>query len=104
MKTFKEFLIEANTTQRLAARALELVKVHRNNDPDKFEVYLNLLKKAQKRSSTDEEDYPGRTAARRDKYLIPSHRTDSFPELAGTSTITKNPKKLRKQRAIGEII
>jgi hypothetical protein len=102
MKTFKEFLIEANTTQRLAARALELVKVHRN-DPEKFKVYLNLLKKAQKRSSTDEEEYPGRTAARRDKYLIPSHRTSSFPELAGTSTITKNLKKLRKQRALGEI-
>ena len=47
MKTFKEFLIEANTTQRLAARALELVNVHLN-DPDKFKVYLNLLKKAQK--------------------------------------------------------
>ena len=103
MNTFKEFLIEANTTQRLAARALELVNVHLN-DPDKFKVYLNLLKKAQKRSSTDEEEYPGRTAARRDKYLIPSYRTGSFPELEGISTITKNPKKLRKQRALGEIV
>jgi hypothetical protein len=102
MKTFKEFLIEANTTQRLAVRALELANVHRN-DPEKFKVYLDLLKKAQKRNSTDEEEYPGRTAARRDKYLEPSYRLSSEERLRNPSTVTKNPKKLRKQRAIGEI-
>jgi hypothetical protein len=97
MKTFKQFIEESDTTLRLVRRSAELI--HKNPD-----VYKNLLKKASERlNPKDSIDYPGRTSARRDKTLIPSHRTSSFPELAGISTKTKDPKKLRKQKALKEI-
>ena len=103
-KTFKEFveevsLLETQTTQRIVQRSAELIKSGKNP-----EIYKNLLRKALNRlNPKDNVDYPGREAARKDKYLIPSGRTSSFPELAGVSTRTKNPKKLRKQRALGEL-
>lgn len=98
-KTFKEFVEETQTTQKLAQRSAELIKSGKNP-----EVYKNLLRKALNRlNPKDDVDYPGREAARKDKHLIPSGRTSSFPELAGVSTRTKNPKKLRKQRALGEL-
>ena len=97
MKTFKQFIEESDTTLRLVRRAAELI--HKNPD-----VYKNLLKKASERlNPKDSIDYPGRTSARKDKTLIPSHRTSSFPELSGISTRTKDPKKLRKQKALKEI-
>jgi hypothetical protein len=80
----------------------QLSKQNKNN-PEKFKTYIDLIRKTKKRLDNKEEDYPGRTSARKDKYLIPSNRTSSFPELSGISTRTKNPKKLRKQRALGEI-
>lgn len=99
MKTFQQFILEASATERLIRRSAELIKANKNPD-----VYKGLLKKATERlRPKDKIDYPGRTSARRDKTLIPSHRTSSFPELAGISTKTKDPKKLRKQRALGEI-
>ena len=99
MKTFQQFILEASATERLIRRSAELIKANKNP-----ELYKGLLKKATERlRPKDKIDYPGRTSARRDKTLIPSHRTSSFPELAGISTKTKNPKKLRKQRALGEI-
>lgn len=100
MKTFKQFLDEASTTQRLKMATLKKIGATKDNER---EVYKNLLKSIIKRQGPDYPDYPGRDAARRDKKLMPSHRTSSFPELVGLSTRTKNPKKLRKQRAIGEI-
>lgn len=103
MKTFKEFLLESKTTQELIRRSAEMIKKSQGN-PDKVEVYKNLLKKAAERlKHKDPYDYPGRESARKDKMLIPSGRTSSFPELSGVSTRTKNPKKLRKQRALKEI-
>jgi hypothetical protein len=107
MKTFKEFLEEAQSSQKVADRALKLIKIHQNN-PDKLKMYLGLFKKAKKRVEEkdnpfeDKINYPEREAARRDKYKIPSHRTDSFPQEAGKLEITKNAKKLRKQKATGE--
>lgn len=99
MKTFQQFILEASATERLIRRSAELIKANKNS-----EVYKDLLKKAIERlRPKDSIDYPGRTSARRDKTLIPSHRTSSFPELASISTRTKDPKKLRKQRALGEI-
>ena len=99
MKTFQQFILEASATERLIRRSAELIKANKNP-----EVYKGLLKKATERlRPKDDIDYPGRSSARRDKTLIPSHRTSSFPELAGISTKTKDPKKLRKQRALGEI-
>ena len=97
MKTFKQFIEESDTTLRLVRRAAELI--HKNPD-----VYKNLLKNASERlNPKDSIDYPGRTSARKDKTLIPSGRTSSFPELSDISTRTKNPKKLRKQKALKEI-
>lgn len=99
MKTFKQFLLEASTTHRLKM----LVAKRLDERPTNVEVYKNLLASIRKREKPDTYDYPGREDARKDKTLIPSGRTSSFPELAGISTRTKNPKKLRKQRALGEI-
>lgn len=103
MKTFSQFIKESKTTQRLIIKSAELIKRNKDN-PEKVQLYKNIIKKAQQRlKSNDNIDYSGRTAARKDKNLIPSHRTSSFPELSNVSTTTKNPKKLRKQRALGEI-
>lgn len=103
MKTFRQFCEQSEITKRLLRKSGELLKSHKDN-PSKVEIYKKLIKSIRSRlSSNDGIDYPGRTAARRDKYLIPSHRTSSFPELSGISTKTKNPKKLRKQKALGEI-
>ena len=74
------------------------------DDPEKIKGYKNLLNKIREREEPNQKlDYLGRESARRDKYFIPSHRTSSFPELSGIKTVTKSPKKLRKQKAIGEI-
>lgn len=102
MKTFQEFLYESSITQRLKLKTAEMIKKHQDN-PEKLEVYKTLLKRIREREKTSNIDYPGREAARRDKTLIPSGRTSSFPELAGRDTTTQNPKKRRKQRALGEI-
>ncbi len=99
MKTFSEFLYEASTIQRLKIAAAKKIAA---KHPDSS-VYKNLLKRIREREAPLYPDYPGREDARRDKTLIPSGRTSSFPELEGISTRTKNPKKLRKQRALGEI-
>lgn len=99
MKTFKEFLLEVSATQKLKLLVAKRLKER----PSNTEVYKNLLASIRKREASDTYDYPGRESARRDKTLIPSGRTSSFPELSGISTKTKNPKKLRKQRALGEI-
>ena len=102
-KTFKEFMEDTTTTQRLKIKTIEAIKKYKNN-PEKIEVYKNLLNKIRERHNPNQKlDDLRRASARKDKYLIPSHRTSSFPELSGIKTITKNPKKLRKQKAIGEI-
>ncbi len=97
MKTFKQFLCEASITQRLKIATAKLIKKNGNNP-----VYKTLLDRIRERQAPPYPDYPGREFARKDKTLIPAGRTSSFPELAGISTITKNPKKLRKQKALGE--
>lgn len=103
-KTFKEFVEESTTTQRLKIKTVEAIKKYKDN-PEKIKVYKNLLNKIRERETPNQKlDYLGRESARRDKYLIPSHRTSSFPDLSGVKTVTKNPKKLRKQKAIGEIL
>lgn len=103
MKTFEQFIFETTTTERLVRKSAEMIKKY-HKDPEKLEVYRNLLRRASSRlDQKNRIDYPGRSSARKDKTLIPSHRTSSFPELAGISTKTKNQKKLRKQRALGEI-
>jgi hypothetical protein len=102
LKTFKEFLEESAIARKILDRAMVLANQNKNNS-EKFKTYIDLIRKTKKRLDNKEEDYPGRTSARKDKYLIPSNRTSSFPELSGISTRTKNPKKLRKQRALGEI-
>jgi hypothetical protein len=99
----KLYLMESKTTERLFRKSAELMNKHRDN-PDKREIYKTLLKRARERlKDKSPYDYPGRESARKDKVLIPSGRTSSFPELSGISTITKNPKKLRKQRALKEL-
>lgn len=103
MKTFKQFILEATATERLVQQSAKLIKSSQDN-PEKLKIYKNLLKRSLERlRPKDPIDYPGREAARKDKYLIPSGRTSSFPELENIPTITKNPKKLRKQRALKEI-
>lgn len=97
MKTFKQFLYEASTTQRLKIATAKLIAKNPKNS-----VYKTLLGRIKERQAPIYPDYPGRETARKDKTLIPSGRTSSFPELEGISTITKNPKKLRKQKALGE--
>lgn len=102
-KTFKKFMEESTTTQRLKIKTVEAIRKYKDN-PEKIKVYKNLLNKIRERQNPNQElDYLGRESARKDKNLIPSHRTSSFPELSGIKTVTKNPKKLRKQKAIGEI-
>jgi hypothetical protein len=98
MKTFKQFLLESSTTQKLKIAVAKKIAATDN------EVYKKLLKRIRERETQhDYPDYPGRQSARRDKNLIPSNRTSSFPKLAGVSTQTKNPRKLRKQKALKEI-
>lgn len=99
MKTFKQFLWEASTTHRLKIATAKLIAKNPKNS-----VYKILLDRIKERQSPLYPDYPGRESARKDKTLIPSGRTSSFPELEGTSTRTKNPKKLRKQKALGELL
>lgn len=99
MKTFKQFLFETSATQRLKTRVAKRIAER----PSNVEVYKDLLARIREREKTPSPDYPGRESARKDKTLIPSGRTSSFPELSGIATRTKNPKKLRKQRALGEI-
>jgi hypothetical protein len=101
MKTFQEFLYEASTTQRLKIATAKLIAKNPDN-PDNS-VYKTLLDRIRERQAPLYPDYPGRESARKDKTLIPSGRTSSFPELEGISTTTKNPKKLKKQKALGEI-
>lgn len=102
MKTFQEFLYEASVEQRLRTKLIELMSKHRNN-PDKFKIYKDFLKRVNDRSKPSFPDYPGRESARRDKHLYPSGRMSSHPGEENPPTVTKNPKKLRTQRAIGEI-
>ena len=97
MKTFKQFLYEASTTQRLKIATAKLITKNPKNS-----IYKTLLDRIKERQAPIYPDYLGRESARKDKTLIPSGRTSSFPELEGISTITKNPKKLRKQKALGE--
>lgn len=105
MKTFQEFLEEAISRQhqQIKVRLAHLIKQH-ENDPEKKEIYKNILNTRLEKQRPEYPDYEGRESARKDKYLIPSYRTSSFPKLAGQSTQTKNSKKLRKQKALGEII
>lgn len=103
MKTYSEFIAEATSaTQRLKIEVAKRIKQHHNN-PEKVKVYKNLLNKIRERQAPIYPDYPGRESARQDKFLTPSDRPSSFPQLVGISTRTKNPKKLKKQRALGEI-
>jgi hypothetical protein len=101
MKTFTQFL-EESTTKQLKLRAAHLIAKHRDN-PEKVSVYKTLIDRIKERESPTDIDYPGRESARRDKRLYPSHRMSSYPNEDNPSTRTKNPKKLRKQRALGEI-
>ena len=103
MKTFKQFILEATATEKLLNKTIEKLKASKNN-PKKIEIYKPLLNRTKERlNPRGPYDYPERESARKDKYLIPSSRSSSFPELVGVSTITKNPKKLRKQRALKEL-
>ena len=103
MKTFSQFLFEASTTQRLKLRAAQLIVKHKDN-PEKSRVYKDFLNKIREKESSSYPDYPGRESARRDKRLIPSHRMSSHPNEDNPSTETKNPKKRRKQKVLGEIL
>jgi hypothetical protein len=102
MKTFQEFLYEATVAQRIKARALQLLVKHKDN-PEKFEVYKAFIKRLNERDKPAFPEYAGRTSSRRDKHLYPSGRMSSHPGEENPSTVTRNPKKLRKQRALGEI-
>ena len=102
MKSFSQFLLEATTTQRLKLRAAKLVSKHKDN-PEKLEIYKTLLNKIREREAPSYPDYPGRESARKDKKLIPSFRMSSHPGEDNPSTQTKDPKKTRKQKAIGEL-
>jgi hypothetical protein len=99
MKTLKQFLYEASSTQRLKIATAKKIAKHPKNS-----VYKTLLNRIRERQAPLYPDYPGRESARKDKNLIPSGRTSSFPDIENVSTVTKNPKKLRKQRALGEIL
>jgi len=67
-------------------------------------VYKDLIKRTIERTKPIfPDDIYGRSFARRDKHLEPSYRLSQEERLRNPSTVTKNPKKLRKQRAIGEI-
>lgn len=100
MKTFQDFIVEATTIRKLKMRAAILASGKNKNS----EVYKNLLKRIREREKQHNyPDYPGRESARKDKRLIPSHRTSSFPDVENISTETKNEKKRRKQRAPREI-
>jgi hypothetical protein len=107
MKTFKQFLYEASIAQRIKMRAGELIKKYHKVDPEKVEVYKDLIKRTNERTKPifpDDYHISGRYSARRDKHLYPSSRMPTHhPVEDNPSTMTKNPKKLRKQRAIGEI-
>lgn len=103
MKTFQQFLYEANVTHRLKMAAAYAIKKHWDN-PEKREIYRNLLKRVIERTPSHPDDTLRHLNQRKDKFLIPSHRPGSFPELVGMPAITKNPKKLRKQKALGEIL
>lgn len=102
MKTFQEFLYEATVAQRMKARALQLLVKHKDN-PERFEFYKAFIKRLNERDKPTFPDYPGRESARRDKHLYPSDRMSSHPGEENPPTRTKNPTKLQKQRALGEI-
>jgi hypothetical protein len=99
MKTLKQFLYEASAPQRLKIATAKLIAKNPKNS-----VYKTLLNRIRERQAPLYPDYPGRESARKDKTLIPSGRTSSFPDIENVSTVTKNPKKIRKQRALGEIV
>jgi len=101
-KTFHQFLLEASSHQNTKSRILQLMVMHQN-DPEKYKTYKNMLKTYNVKEKPTSPDYSGRESARKDKHLIPSERTSSFPELSGVSTISKDPKKIRKQKALGEL-
>jgi hypothetical protein len=102
MKTFKQFLEEATTHQRIKTRLANLINLHRDS-PEKVKEYKEMLKTYIQKEKPSSPDYEGREVARKDKNLIPTGRESSFPELSGVPTVTQNPKKIRKQRALGEI-
>lgn len=115
MKTFQEFITDCmlkedtysqqylnKPTQRFKVAIANQINKHRDN-PEKLKFYKDYLESLMARDKTSDLDAFGRTASRRDKHLYPSYRMSSHPGEENPSTVTKNPKKLRKQRALGEI-
>ena len=100
MKTFKEFIGESSTTQRVINRAIAIVKnISRERNPEKFHAYINLIRKSRERLPKE----PESREYRKDKFLQPTYRLSPEERKNNPPTPTKNPKKLRKQRALGEI-
>lgn len=104
MKTFQEFLEEAVSRQhqQIKMRLAHLIIQHKN-DPEKMKPYKDMLKRYIEKQKPEYPEYPNRQAARQDKFLIPSTRSSSFPELSKIPTLTQNPNKIRKQKVLGEI-
>jgi hypothetical protein len=115
MKTFREFILDSylkenkisqeylnRPTKKFKLAIANQVNKHWDN-LEKKEFYRDYLKRLMIRNKPPLPDTPGRMSARKDKHLYPSGRMSSHPNEDNPSTITKNPKKLRKQRALGEI-
>lgn len=103
MKTFQEFLEESISRQhqQIKLRLMQLLNKHKDS-PEKREIYKDMLAKYIEKQKPEYPDYYGRENARKDKYLNPSNRPSSFPELSSIPTPSKSPKKIKKQKALGE--
>jgi hypothetical protein len=101
MKTFREFIDESSATQRVISRAIDIIKnISPERNPEKFHTYINLIRKSRERLPKEPE---GREH-RKDKFLEPTYRLSPEEIKNNPPTPTKNPKKLRKQRALGELL
>lgn len=106
MKTYLTFIKESEETRKkIINRALSIIKQN-PNDSDKKIIMANLIRSvsnSQHTPFTKNIDYPGRRASRRDKHLEPTDRLSAEERKNNPETKTKNPKKLRKQKALQEI-
>jgi hypothetical protein len=105
MKSYLTFIQESeDIRKRIISRAAKLANDSRDNQ-DKRRILVQLIRNVNSHYAPKklEHEYEGRTAARRDKHLEPTYRLSPEQQQNNPKTITKNPKKLRKQKALREI-
>jgi hypothetical protein len=101
MEVYNE--LDEGAAADLAARAQKLARQRKGQTPQRKEMYKKLAKQASERAN------PSRSGTNDRSNMTPEFRrerrgmSDWNIEHDQPGTVTKNPKKLRKQRALGEI-